>query len=193
MRANRKDINSLIQKEYEDQYELSQNLLQMIYNARTALKKLKVIRTNKLAGADYAEWIVSIITGAKINDDASNEGFDLVYGKGVSKKKIEVKSRMVKDIDKYTEFHISSESDKKHFKCDELYCILLNEKFEILLIMKIAFNNGAFDRLLNNNLIKLNDKMKKDRFTISWSKSRKNKFINFSKDNSDVFDILYIV
>jgi len=187
----KKDINLLIKdKDSQNLYNLSQNLLQTIYNARAALTKLGVIRSNKLAGADYTEWLVSILTGAEINPNKSKNGYDLEIKK--NSKKIEVKSRMVNDINKFTDFHISAEPDKQSFICDELYCVLLNHKYEILLIMKIDFKNGAFNRLKEHELIKLNDKQKENRFTISWNKSRKNKLIEFSKNNSDVIEILYL-
>jgi len=51
----KENINSLIKKkDFVDVYNLSQNVLKMIYNAKEALKKLGVIKTNKLAGAEYA-------------------------------------------------------------------------------------------------------------------------------------------
>lgn len=122
-------------KKDKENLEIAQFFLKSHIITREGLKKIGVIRTNKLAHAEYAEWLVAKLFNAKVADNNVQEGYDVIYEKNNTTIKYEVKSRLVDSCDSYTAFHVKLGNEK----FDHLACVFLTTTFDVLGVFTMTY------------------------------------------------------
>ena len=166
-----KDGKSLIEKlkkKDREKFRIAQYFLNNNFKSRDGLKEIGVVRTNKLAHAEYAEWLVARLLKGKLAQSSVNKGFDVKALENKKKIKYEVKSRLISIGHKNPAFHAEVEkvNNKKPF--DKLACVFLTPTFDVLGVFTITY--GA--------LIEVGEKDNKRKFrrSLRWNKTNKIKY-----------------
>jgi len=106
----------------------AEQLFEQLFRIRSELKQLEVIRTNKLAHSEYAEWFVAKLMNGNVATSTVQQGYDVDATWEGKEVRVEVKSRIVKDLSSYTAFHVSLGD----IKCDYLACVFLTQQYRVL-------------------------------------------------------------
>lgn len=149
-------------------FRIAQYFLNNHFKSRDGLKEIGVVRTNKLAHAEYAEWLVAKLVRGELADSSVNKGFDLEALENKKKIKYEVKSRLISREHKNPAFHAEIEkvNNKKPF--DKLACVFLKPDFDVLGVFTIKY-----DVLIE---VGETDKNRKFRRSLRWNKKNAIKY-----------------
>ena len=154
-------------------FKIAQYFLNNHFKSRDGLKEIGVVRTNKLAHAEYAEWLVAKLFKGKLAESSSNKGFDVEVLKNKKKIKYEVKCRLIDKLHKNPAFHVRIEkvNNKKPF--DYVACVFLTPTFEVLGVFKIKYDA----------LIEVGEKDNKREFrrSLRWNKTNRKKYMKHIK------------
>ena len=86
-------IDGITNKGGKEKFQIAQYFLKNHFNSRDGLKEIGVVRTNKLAHAEYAEWLVAKLLNGTLPKSSVNKGFDVEVLKNKKKIKKSIRKR----------------------------------------------------------------------------------------------------
>jgi hypothetical protein len=161
-------IESIPNKGDREIFQIAQYFLKSHFNSRDGLKEIGVVRTNKLAHAEYAEWLVAKLLNGTLPKSSVNKGFDVEVLENKKKIKYEVKCRLIDKLNKNPAFHVKIKKDNNRKPFDHVACVFLTPTFEVLGVFTITYDA----------LIEVGEKDKRDEFrrSLRWNKTNINKY-----------------
>lgn len=153
-RSETKQKSALKKINFADQekLDLAQYFIKSYLSSRQGLTRLGILRSERNLQGDYAEWLVSKLFGLQLTDSTVEKGFDAVDSRG---RKYQVKSRVVKDLQRNTSFDIADIENQFDF----LVGVFFSQDFQLLGIIKVPYD-----------IVKELGSQTTKRFSFRWSK-----------------------
>ncbi len=117
-------------EEAQDLLSIGKHFIRCYLEARSGLKQLGILRSDRLLQGDYAEWVVAQLMGLELASSTVEKAIDARDSEG---RTYQIKSRVVENLHQSTSFDIRDIAERFDF----LMLVFLSPSLEVLAILKV--------------------------------------------------------